>query len=146
MVQTTADVDPTTAPRGGIVCGKHVAERPRRRIRATVLVTACVLAVEFAFLTWLYHFDDGAQERSEATARASVALAGWHPGEDPAPVARELEALAGSGVADADQLRTLTSHGPRAAARRTPRRSRRPPRPPTGPPPPSCARPTARSR
>ena len=58
MVQTTADVDPTTAPRGGIVCGKHVAERPRRRIRATVLVTACVLAVEFALLTWLYHFDD----------------------------------------------------------------------------------------
>ena len=91
------------------MCGKHVAERPRRRIRATVLVTACVLAVEFVFLTWLYHFDDGAQERSEATARASVALAGWHPGEDPAPVAQELEALADSGVADADQLRTLTS-------------------------------------
>ena len=67
------------------MCGKHVAERPRRRIRATVLVTACVLAVEFAFLTWLYHFDDGAQERSEVTARASVALAGRHPGEDPAP-------------------------------------------------------------
>ena len=54
-----------------------------------MLVTACVLVLEFAFLTWLYHFDDGAQERSEATARASVALAGWHPGEDPAPVAQE---------------------------------------------------------
>ena len=46
------------------MCGKHVAERPRRKIRATLLVTVCVLAVGFAFLTWLYHFDDGAQERS----------------------------------------------------------------------------------
>ena len=70
------------------MCGKHVAERPRRKIRAALLVTACVLAVEFAFLTWLYHFDDGAQERSQATARASVALAGWQPGEDPVPVVR----------------------------------------------------------
>jgi hypothetical protein len=91
------------------MCGKHVAERPRRRIRATVLVTACVLAVEFALLTWLYHFDDGAQERSRATARASVALAGWQPGEDPAPVTRELEALAASGVKDADRIRALTA-------------------------------------
>jgi diguanylate cyclase (GGDEF)-like protein/PAS domain S-box-containing protein len=91
------------------VCGKHVAERPRRKIRAAALVTACVLVLGFAFLTWLYHFDDGAQERSEATARASVALAGWQPGEDPAPVTQELEALADSGVADADQLRTLTA-------------------------------------
>ena len=109
MVQTRADVDPTTAAGEASCAASTWRSARRRKIRAAVLVTACVLAVEFAFLTWLYHFDDGAQERSQATARASVALAGWHPGEDPAPVVQELEALADSGVADADQLRTLTS-------------------------------------
>ncbi len=88
---------------------KHRGKPAHRRMRATALVTACVLVVEFMFLTWLFHLDDPAQDRSRAQARASVALAGWHPGEDPAPVAREIRALADSGVPDADQLRTLTS-------------------------------------
>ena len=88
---------------------KHRGKPAHHRMSATALVTACVLVVEFLFLTWLFHLDDGAQERSQAQARASVALAGWHPGEDPAPVAREIRALADSGIPDADQLRTLTS-------------------------------------
>ena len=88
---------------------KHRGKPAHQRMPATALVTACVLVVEFFFLTWLFHLDDGAQERSQAQARASVALAGWHPGEDPAPVAREIQALADSGIPDADQLRTLTS-------------------------------------
>jgi diguanylate cyclase (GGDEF)-like protein/PAS domain S-box-containing protein len=74
-----------------------------------VLATVFLLAAQFAILAWLFHFDDGAQDRSLAHARASVALTGWHPGEDTAPVARELQGLADSGVADADQLRALTS-------------------------------------
>ena len=88
---------------------KHRGKPAHRRMPATALVTACVLVVEFVFLTWLFHLDDAAQERSRAQARASVALAGWHPGEDPVPVASEIRALADSGVPDADQLLTLTS-------------------------------------
>jgi diguanylate cyclase (GGDEF)-like protein/PAS domain S-box-containing protein len=91
------------------VCAKHVAERPRRRFPTAAAVTIGVLLAEFALLTWIYHLDDGAQARSTAQARASVALAGWQPGEDPGPVLRELRALADSGVPDANQLRTLTS-------------------------------------
>jgi len=98
------------------VCAKHVAERPRRRVRAGVLLTAGVLVCEFALLTGLYHLDDGAQERSRAQARASVALAGWQPGEDHAPVTRELRALADSGIPDADALRTLTSQWDESAS------------------------------
>ena len=88
---------------------KHRGKPAHRRVPATALVTACVLVVEFVFLTWLFHLDDAAQERSRAQARASVALAGWHPGEDPLPVAREIRALADSGVANAEQLDTLAS-------------------------------------
>jgi diguanylate cyclase (GGDEF)-like protein/PAS domain S-box-containing protein len=91
------------------VCAKHRGRPAHRRVSSTALVTACVLVVEFVFLTWLFHLDDGAQERSRAQARASVAIAGWHAGEDPVPVARELRALADSGVPNADQLNTLTS-------------------------------------
>jgi diguanylate cyclase (GGDEF)-like protein/PAS domain S-box-containing protein len=90
--------------------GKHTAERPARRIPAGARAAVWILVAQFAMLTWLFHADDGAQDRSRAQARASVALAGWHPGEDRSPVARELLALADSGVPDAGQLRALTSH------------------------------------
>ncbi|HEX5090545.1 MAG TPA: EAL domain-containing protein [Nocardioides sp.] len=68
-----------------------------------------ILVAQFAMLTWLFHVDDGAQDRSRAQARASVALAGWHPGEDRSPVAAELLVLAESGVSNADQLRERTT-------------------------------------
>jgi diguanylate cyclase (GGDEF)-like protein/PAS domain S-box-containing protein len=91
------------------MCAKHVAERRPRRIPAGVRVALWILVAQFAMLTWLFHVDDGAQDRARAQSRASVAIAGWHPGEDRSPVARELLALAESGVPDADQLRALTS-------------------------------------
>ena len=91
------------------MCAKHVAERPRRRVRRRALVTVAVLVAAFAFLTWLADFDARAEARGQAQARASVALASWHPGEDHAPVLQEMQALADSGIADADTLRTLTA-------------------------------------
>jgi diguanylate cyclase (GGDEF)-like protein/PAS domain S-box-containing protein len=94
---------------GGTVGGKHAAERPRRRPPASLVVTVCVLVAEFVVLLGLFHLDDGAQDRVRAQARAEVALSGWQPGDDPTPVARELDAMADSGVQDADELRALTS-------------------------------------
>jgi diguanylate cyclase (GGDEF)-like protein/PAS domain S-box-containing protein len=91
------------------VGGKHAAERPARRPPASLVVTVCVLAAEFVVLLGLFHLDDGAQARVRAQARAEVALSGWQSGEDPAPVARELDALADSGVEAADELRSRTS-------------------------------------
>ncbi len=64
------------------------------------------------------------------------ALAGWQPGEDPAPVTQELEALARSGVADADALLVLTSRWTETGSAAGPRprpRCRPTPRAP-GPP------------
>jgi diguanylate cyclase (GGDEF)-like protein/PAS domain S-box-containing protein len=94
---------------GGTVGGKHAAERSRRRPSANLVATLCVLVAQFAVILWLFHLDDGAQDRVRAQARASVALAGWQSGDDPAPVARELTKLADAGVTNADQLRALTS-------------------------------------
>ena len=91
------------------MCAKHVAERPRRRVRPRALVTAVALVAAFGFLTWLADLDSGAEARGRAQARASVALGSWHPGEDHAPVLQEMRALADSGIADADSLRTLAA-------------------------------------
>ena len=91
------------------MCAKHVAERPRRRVRPRALVTAVALVAAFGFLTWLADLDSGAEARGRAQARASVALGSWHPGEDHAPVLQEMRALADSGIADADTLRTLAA-------------------------------------
>jgi diguanylate cyclase (GGDEF)-like protein/PAS domain S-box-containing protein len=91
------------------MCAKHVAERPPRRIPAGARAAVWILVAQFAMITWLFHVEDGAQDRSRAQARASVALAGWHPGEDRSPVAWELLALADSGVPNGDRLRELTS-------------------------------------
>ncbi|HRD63544.1 GGDEF domain-containing phosphodiesterase [uncultured Nocardioides sp.] len=109
------------------MCAKHVAERPRRRAstrtrpttrpvtrsrtraraRGRALATAAVLVTAWGFLTWLANYDDGAEARAQTQARASVALASWQPGEEHGPVLQELNALAGSGIPDAESLRTL---------------------------------------
>ena len=109
MVQTTADVDPTTAAGEASCAASTWRSVPRRKIRAAVLVRP-------ACWRWSSRSSPGSTTSTtepRSGRRPRPARAWRWPGGTRArtrrPVAQELEALADSGVADADQLRTLTS-------------------------------------